>query len=498
MSGIRVTYSGVLSFVVGLASLFTGLIFTLIVTRQLTQEEFGTWGLIGSLTAYVLIFRPVVAYWSTREVARGIESGRTAITSTGIFALIAIVIYLFIANLFGNQIDVNLNILLFAVILIPGEYVRSTLVGISHGYRPQNEEFGIVAFEFSKIILALFLIFYLDLGLTGAIIAVAISTGVGVIVLFIRTFEKIKGKFKKEYLKKWLKFFWLPIYPNISQIINVSDLAVFSIITGSVYGLAYWTAAMTVSRIANHSLKIGKGVYPKLLEGGKKEYFQENLTYVFYFAFPLAAISLVFAKPALFALNPLYEIAFPIVIFLVPMIFLRMLNELFSQALRGIEKVDVKENATFRDYLKSKLFYIPTLRNIQRAGYLIILIGVLLSVSSFTTSQVELVMFWSMVALITQIPLTFFLYRIVKVEFSPKLAHRNIIKYFIVSVLVFGLTSLLMEEYLEYKESIFEFLPEFLKFVVLGVISYLILTYLIDSKTKKLFKSVIKEINQNR
>ena len=125
---------------------------------------------------------------------------------------------------------------------------------------------------------------------------------------------------------------------------------------------------------------------------------------------------------------------------------------------------------------------------------MIILIVVLLSVSSFTTSQVELVMFWSMVALITQIPLTFFLYRIVKVEFSPKLAHRNIIKYFIVSVLVFGLTSLLMEQYLEYKESIYEFLPEFLKFVALAGISYLILTYIIDSKIKKLFRSIIKEI----
>lgn len=494
MSGIRVTYSGVLSFVVGIASVVTGLIFTLIVTRQLTQEEFGTWGLIGSLTAYALIFRPVVAYWNTREIARGEESGKTAFMSSGIFGLIAIIIYLLIAYIFGNQIDVNLEILLFAVILIPGEYVRSVLVGISHGYRPQNEEFGIVGFEFSKIILALFLIFVLDLGLTGAIIATAISTLVGITILLIKTFEKIKGKLKKDYLKKWLKFFWLPIYPNISQIINVSDIAAFSIITGSVYGLAYWSAAMTVSRIVNHSLKIGKGVYPKLLEGGRREYFQENMTYIFYFAFPMAAISLVFAKPALFALNPLYEIAFPVVIFLVPMIFLRMLNELFSQALRGIEKVDVKENSTFRDYIKSKLFYVPTLRNIQRAGYLIILVGVLLSITSFTTSQVELVMVWSIVALITQIPLTFFLYRMIKREFSPKLAYKNIIKYFIASLLVFSLTSLLMEQYLEYKESIFEFLPEFLKFVVLGVISYLVLTYIIDSKTKKLFKSIIKEI----
>ena len=55
MSGIRVTYSGLISFVVGLASVFTGIIFTIIVTRQLTPEEFGTWNLIGGLIVYAVI-----------------------------------------------------------------------------------------------------------------------------------------------------------------------------------------------------------------------------------------------------------------------------------------------------------------------------------------------------------------------------------------------------------------------------------------------------------
>ena len=71
MSGIRVTYSGLISFVVSLLSVLTGVIFTLIVTRQLSQEEFGTWGLIGGMTGYVLIFGPITTYWVTREIARG-------------------------------------------------------------------------------------------------------------------------------------------------------------------------------------------------------------------------------------------------------------------------------------------------------------------------------------------------------------------------------------------------------------------------------------------
>ena len=93
MSGIRVTYSGMISFVVGLASVFTGLIFTLIITRQLSQEEFGAWSLIGTLIAYVLVIHPIVSYWSTREIARGIESGKTAFISCGGFSISALLIF---------------------------------------------------------------------------------------------------------------------------------------------------------------------------------------------------------------------------------------------------------------------------------------------------------------------------------------------------------------------------------------------------------------------
>jgi len=79
MSGIRVTYSGLISFFVGLTSVFTGIIFVLIVTRQLTPEEFGTWNLMGGLIIYVIIIEPITAYWVTREIARGKETGKTAV-----------------------------------------------------------------------------------------------------------------------------------------------------------------------------------------------------------------------------------------------------------------------------------------------------------------------------------------------------------------------------------------------------------------------------------
>ena len=85
MSKIRVTYSGLIALTVGLVSVITGIVFTLIVTRQLTADEFGTWALIGGLLSYVIITETTISYWTTREIARGNESGRTALFASGVF-----------------------------------------------------------------------------------------------------------------------------------------------------------------------------------------------------------------------------------------------------------------------------------------------------------------------------------------------------------------------------------------------------------------------------
>ena len=99
MSGIRVTYSGLISFVFGISSVITGLIFTLIVTRNLTQTEFGTWSLIGGLTSYVLIINPIIAYWTTREIARGNKIAKTSLLSSSSLSVLAVGIYLIIRDM---------------------------------------------------------------------------------------------------------------------------------------------------------------------------------------------------------------------------------------------------------------------------------------------------------------------------------------------------------------------------------------------------------------
>ena len=100
MSGIRVTYTGLISLIGGIISIFTGIIFTLIITRSVTPEEYGTWGLIIGLITYVTLIGPIVSYWSTRDTVRNIQSGKTAILSSLLLSIGAISTYIIISTAF--------------------------------------------------------------------------------------------------------------------------------------------------------------------------------------------------------------------------------------------------------------------------------------------------------------------------------------------------------------------------------------------------------------
>ena len=95
---------------------------------------------------------------------------------------------------------------------------------------------------------------------------------------------------------------------------------------------------------------------------------------------------------------------------------------------------------------------------------------------------------------IVEIPFTIYFYIILRKHLVLHLDKIAIGKYFIISIIVFGGIYLLSEQYLEYKIEILEFLPNLLLLVLIGVTGYLILTYLIDSKTRKFFKAIIREI----
>ena len=260
MSSIRVTYSGLISMLIGLVSAVTGLIFTLIVTRSLSPEEYGAWGLIGSLIMYVLVLDPIVTYWTTRETARCEDSGKTALVTNGLFSLVGVAGYFIISFFIANETVVSFDILVLGAMLVPVTFINRVLTALNLGWKPQATSYGIIAFELSKIPSALVLVYNLQLGLEGAIVATLISYVVSIIVLGINARSKLKTKIKKIYVKKWIKLFWIPVYRKSQSVIFSLDILVFVIISDSVIGVAFFTASLAVSILVGHAGQIAQAI----------------------------------------------------------------------------------------------------------------------------------------------------------------------------------------------------------------------------------------------
>ena len=493
MSNIRVTYSGLFFFVTGIITIFTGLAFMLIITRTLSPQEFGTWTLITGLIFYVTLIQPISSYWVLREVARGEKSGKTAILSSGMFSLLGIVLFILVSFFVSEQTDAVQEVLFFAAIMIPILFVNDVLLSINMGFKPHMASLGKFSLEVSKIPLAMIFIYFLDFGVQGIILSVTLAHFPSIILLAYSARTKFTDAIKGEFIIKWIKLSWVSLYPGIYSLFRTVDVLIFSLITGSVIGLAFYGAALSVSSLVGQSSSISAAVYPKLLSGGKIDYLQDNITKILYFAIPLAAISVTFARPGLFALNPIYEVAVTLVIILTIKFTLMTFNRSFEEFLQGTEKVDQNPKSTFKNYVQSKLFTIPTFRLIQNMVYMVILIIMLVFLSSSHT-EFELLIYWAILGTVSIIPITVYLIILMRRNFKIKLELKSIGKYLVACIVIFAPLFVFTESYLEYNNSIIEFLPDLLVFVGLGVTGYLFLTYVIDFKTRIFFNSIIQEM----
>ena len=496
LSQIRATYSSLIIFASGITSLITGALFMIILTRTLSTEEFGTWNLILSLFVYGLILEPAISYWVTRDTARDIRTDKTSFLASGIFSIPGIIIYLTIAYFISIESNADYEILVWAISIIPLMFLNKILLAIGLGSKPHINGFVAIINEVIKVLVVLVLVYYYEKSVIGIILSYFVALTISNAILFYFVSHKIKNKIKMEYLTKWIKFSWLALYPRISVYIYAADVLVFASLTQSVDGLAFYGAAAVIGSIVGYSALIGSGIYPKLLSGGKKNLINGNVTLLFYFAFPMAALSITFAEEGLLILNPVYEIVSAVVIFITIRIFLDALNMSLYQHIIGIEKVDINPNSTFIDYIKSNLFIAPTFQLINSSTYLIILVIGILILQSYKESEINLILFWSFISIVGFLPYTVYLFIKIKREIKINIEYKIISKYFVICSIVFSIIFFLSNKYLIYNESIINFSIHLTGFIIASIGGYFLLTYALDSRTREIFNSILNELKR--
>lgn len=496
MSNIRVTYSGLIAFVIGFAGVITGIIFVIIVTRQLSPEELGLWTLIGSLVSYVVIVEPIVSYWTTRQIARGETVGKTSVFTSGLFSIGGFFAYLIIAIFVSDLLKVNSFPVILAAILVPIMFLNNTLSAIGISHKPQGVSYSILSFEVSKLPFGFGLVYLAELGLVGAIVATIIASLIKTIILLITVREQLVTSIKKQFVKFWLKLSWIPLYANGSGLVFSLDVLVFSLLTNSLIGLAFWGVTNAVANLVAHSGQISQALYPKLLATQKKEFAEKNLERLLYFAIPILASSIIFAKPALHVLNPLYIEGIYIVYFLSFRTLANIMLNNFFNIIGAYETVDLTKNASFKQYVKSNLFFLPTLNYILTGSYIGLLVIFLILSDPLEINEVDKVSIWSGILLIVTIPFMIYGLVTVKKRYQISLAYKSILKFSLVALLSSVIVVYVLDQTIVYSESIFDFLPQIIPLIILGGAIYFGITYLIDKSTKELFNLIITELKK--
>ncbi len=486
-----------MAFTVGIVSVITGIIFTVIVTRRLSPEELGLWTLIGSLVSYVVIAEPIISYWASRQIARGKKVGRTALATSTIFSTAATGVYFIAAILVSLQIKADLFPILLAAALVPITFINNTLSGISLGHKPHATSFSIVAYEISKLPLGFLLVYIVNLGVAGAIVATVVASIIRMIVLLAMNREQLVHKITKEFTKLWLRLSWIPLYSSGTGFIFTLDVLVYSILTNSLIGLAFWGVANAVANVVNHSGQISQALYPKLLATEKKEFAEENLKKLFFFAIPILAAAIVFAKPALHILNPIYIDGVFIVYLLSFRSLAYILLNFFFNIIGAYEKIDIDKGATFKMYIKSKLFFLPTLNYVMSISYVGTL-GIFLSMFKETANETELVNIWSTILLIVTLPFTIYGIIQVKRKLGIGLPYRVIIKYSTIAFFTSLFILFILENFLTYTRSIYDFLPQVIPIILIGGMIYFGIAYLFDKSTREFLKSIINEMKHKQ
>jgi hypothetical protein len=495
LSGIRVTYTGLISLSVGITAIITSSIFTVLITRKLLPEEYGEWGVISGVIVYVVFIGAITSFWTTREISRGRYVGKTQMMGTSLLSIVAVFAYLFISYFLGYLTEVKIEHLLLASLLIPTSLFVGALQAINLGKRPHTISYGNLAFGISQIPNGLIFVYLLDMSITGVILSVIISHIVNIIVLLIFAKDYISGTFQYNTLKKWFKISWIPLYPSIAIFLDSGfQITIFTIITGSLLGIAYWSASIMIVSIISLSSLMSTGIYPKLLEGNNRSFVQSNLTHLFFVGILFTTIAISLGKPALFILNPVYVDAYFLVVILSIGSFFVVMRNIFKQMLTAIETVDLNEKSTKKDYLKSKLFTVHTAQNIATAIVAISLVIGLIVLTETNTSVINYLEYWAFVVLVVEISLSFYLYIHVKQNFDLKFETFSILKYILVSVGIFGSLYYVAETVLNYQFGIFDFVAILLVIASMGITAYIFINYLIDYRSRELINSIIIEL----
>jgi O-antigen/teichoic acid export membrane protein len=171
--GLRST--GLVVFGGRVVSAFTGLAFTVMVARWLVPAQLGLWEFVIDIVTFASYPIGVVAFWVTRDIARGMVVGRTAVLAGAAMSIAGHALYFLLTFLTYSSVTTVLLPFLLGSLLVPLSYWNQVSNSIVQGYRPVALGYSLIVSEFSKLAVAYPALYIYKLGIEGVILALIVS-----------------------------------------------------------------------------------------------------------------------------------------------------------------------------------------------------------------------------------------------------------------------------------------------------------------------------------
>ncbi len=365
---IRVQYSGFVVFSAQIVSVATGLIFTLLLTRNMTKPEYGIWANIFDVIGYFLLLSSVFPFWTMRFVARQKQgAAKTGFLANLFVSLIFGLVYIALTPFVTAALHIGSQYVLVYVIAsvqIINMYLIVVLESVLRAKKPQAIGYGLLIEEVCKIVLAYLLIIGLHQLFLGAVLSLIIAAAVQVLYYLKLTSKELRQRIQWAYAREWLKSSVVNIYNAAGN-----QLAASTIILLFVYGgqaaRGNYQAAMTYANIVGYSLFLSYALYPRLLTKNNSEDVTSTLKTVLMFAIPMTAIVFSLPESLLTILNVHFNEATPVLMVLAIDAFVVVISQFYSSVIFGAEKLDEEARIPFRELVKSKIFKVFTLPYLQ-------------------------------------------------------------------------------------------------------------------------------------
>jgi O-antigen/teichoic acid export membrane protein len=367
---IRVQYSGFIIFAAQILSVATGLVFTVLLTRNMTKQQYGIWSNIFDLIGYFTLFSGLFPFWATRFAARGNEAAiKTGFSANLIVALISAVVYLPLVSFVTSAFQISGAYMIFyivAALQIINLYMIGILESCLRAVKPQAIGYGLLIEEVCKVSSAFVLIVGFHQLFLGAMCSLIVASLIQVLYYIRLLAEDLRQRIRWSYLREWLKGSTAILYNAVGNQL-VAFVFILLFLYGGQAARGEYQAVATFAGIVGYSSFLAFALYPKLLASNSLEDVASSFKTVLMFAIPMATITITMSGSLLTILNVSYRTASPALIVLTLDTIVLLTSQFYSTLLLGIERLDVEAKISVNKLVRSNMFKVFSVPFVQAA-----------------------------------------------------------------------------------------------------------------------------------